>query len=140
MIITFCARQNNENDEGSSIADLSAFNDNEENEKILGLDGLESQIGRGRYRKRSLRRKRSHTHERTKSKPQLDAFHGEIQNFLEENKKPKPEKHIWTAVLVKNNNVSALKFVEYASFLMKYGYDVTKGELVSFGKCDVIHK
>lgn len=47
------------------------------------------------------------------------------------------EYHLWTAVLVKHNDVSALKFVEYAAVLMKYGYDVTKGELVSFGKCPI---
>lgn len=47
------------------------------------------------------------------------------------------EYHLWTAVLVKDNDISALKFVEYAAVLMKYGYDVTKGELVSFGKCPI---
>lgn len=47
------------------------------------------------------------------------------------------EMHVWTAVLVKHNDISALKFVEYAAVLMKHGYDVTQGELVSFGKCPV---
>lgn len=49
-----------------------------------------------------------------------------------------PETHMWTAILVKHNNVSALKFVEYAAVLMKHGYDVTQGELVSFGKCPIV--
>lgn len=158
MIVTFCATQNLKHDEDSGTNNLDMFNDydeaqlqrfsrndqpdavfrDENQNRIFDLDDLGGRIGRGRYHKRSLKRRRRNLE--TESKPQADAFHGEIQKFLEEKKGPKREKHLWTAILVKNNNVSALKFVEYASFLMKYGYDVTKGELVSFGKCDVIHK
>lgn len=57
-----------------------------------------------------------------------------MAKYLRQSSK-EPKKHLWTVVLVKNNNVSALKYVENASLLMKYGFDIMEGQLISFGSC-----
>lgn len=165
MILTFCGTQNiKQNEEDTGIANVDGFSDhdyselkrfsrndeletifqNENQNRIFDFDDLGGRLGRGRYQKRSLKRGKRNFHSEndvSDMKPKRESFHNEIEKFLKENQKPKKsEKHLWTAILVKNNNVSALKFVEFASVLMKYGYDVTKGELISFGKCEAVRK
>lgn len=151
MILTFCGTQVLKPDEEETgIANVEPADSkrierddrlgmifgNEESNRVhdeFDLGGYDRPVLDPRRRRLARRNERDLDNEI----PDLDfeKYDESLRKYLDASRRPKSEKHLWTAILVKNNNVSALKFVKYASLLMKHGYDVTKGQLISFGKC-----